>query len=107
MASGAEDPFAPKLRKLFFLMSETVTMLMMPPAPCALYRAEGLVMTSIFSMSLAGICCRRILRASAFMLAGRLLSHICTDETPRRVMLPSTSTSTPGAFCSASAAVPD
>ena len=51
MASGAEDPFAPKLRKLFFLMSETVTMLMMPPAPCALYRAEGLVMTSIFSMS--------------------------------------------------------
>ena len=40
------------------------------------------------------------------MCEGWSLIHISTLETPRRVMLPSASTSTPGAFCRASLAVP-
>ena len=46
------------------------------------------------------------LKASPSIFDGRSLIHTSTADLPRKVMLPSGSTSTPGAFCNASAIVP-
>ena len=63
-------------------------------------------MTSMRSMAPAGRVLMYCFRASSFMWLGWSLIQISTLETPRKVMLPSASTSTPGAFCRASLRVP-
>ena len=63
-------------------------------------------MTSIRSNVLAGSCWMKVLSPSSLRCDGLSLIQISTDDTPRRVMFPSTSTSTPGAFWRASEAVP-
>ena len=80
-------------------------MLMTASASVA-YFADGLVMASIRSKALAGRVCKYVFRFSSVSLEGLSLIQISTLDTPRKVMLPSTSTSTPGAFCKASSVVP-
>ena len=69
------------------------------------YRAEGFFITSMRSMLLAGNVLIYCFNASPSRCDGRSLIHTVTEE-PFSVTFPSTSTSTPGAFCNASLAFP-
>lgn len=79
---------------------------MMPEVPSGLYLAEGFVMTSIFSISLAGSCCKTSARLRPMRAEVRPLMRMRTLSDPRRLTLPSMSTSTEGTFCSKSPAEP-
>jgi hypothetical protein len=82
-------------------------MLMMAAVPSGLYFAEGLVITSIFSMASAGICSSDIARLALFMrFDGLPLTSTSTFSLPRRLTLPSMSTCTDGMFSSRPVAAP-
>ena len=78
------------------------TMLMMPAEPSAENFADGLSMTSMWSMLSAGNCCRISSRLSLVRPPALPLIHTSTLVLPRSEMLPSLSTSTDGMFSSTS-----
>ncbi len=70
------------------------------------YLAEGCAITSIRLSVPAGSDLRYCFSPSALRWEGLLLIQMVTSAPPRYLILPSASTSTPGAFCSASVALP-
>ncbi len=79
------------------------TILIIPAPPCASYLADGLVITSTFSMLLAGICSRPL-----FMdcMEGLPLINILTALFPLRLITPFASTFTEGTLFKMSLAFP-
>ncbi len=81
-----------------------ITMLMIPEVPSGVNRADGLVITSIFSIPEAGSCCRTSDRLRPISGDFFPLTRIMTSPDPRRLTFPSKSTWTEGMFCSTSLA---
>ena len=78
----------------------------MPAIPSGSYFAEGLVITSIRSMALAGICSKKAFSVAPVIPEGLPSMRICTFDDPLKEMLPSISTETEGTLTSNSLAVP-
>ena len=76
---------------------------MIPATPSGSYFAEGLVMISMVSMLLAGICCRA---SEPCKMLGRPSMSTVNEELPRKLTLPSMSTWTEGVFSKAVTAEP-
>ena len=81
---------------------------MTPLMPSGLYSADGFVMTSMRSMLLAESWFSASPLAFALIMAEGLPSmRMVTFSLPRRLTVPSMSTSTEGMFCIRSLAEPD
>ena len=80
--------------------------LMIPAVPSGECFADGLVITSIFSIEPAGICCRMSPWLSAVSPLALPLIQIVTLSLPRSDTTPSLSTSTDGMSTSTSLAEP-
>ena len=81
-------------------------MLMIPPIPSGSYFAEGLLITSTRSIMAAGILSTMARRSPCVRPLGLPSISTFTFWSPRRLILPSISTSTEGIFFNASDAVP-
>ena len=82
------------------------TILIMPEVPSGLNLADGLVMTSILSIELAGSCCSTSALDLPISGDGLPLMSIITSEDPLKFTVPSISTSTEGMFFKISLATP-
>ena len=80
-------------------------MFRIPAVPSASYLAEGLVITSTFSMASAGNCLRASVEPNPASAEGFPLMSILTFSLPLRLMAPSTSTFTDGTLFRASLTV--
>ena len=99
-ALAIAEPFHPVL--IFFF----ITILIIPDVPSGLYLADGLVITSMRSMELAGNCCKTSALVLPIKGEGLPLIRIITLAEPRNVTPPSISTSTDGIFFRISLAEP-
>ncbi len=80
-------------------------MFKIPAVPSASYLADGLVITSTFSMASAGSCVRASVDPKPANADGLPLIRILTFSLPLKLMAPSTSTSTEGTLFKASVIV--
>ncbi|MNE46413.1 hypothetical protein D3C80_1407500 [compost metagenome] len=78
---------------------------MIPEFPAASYFAEGLVMSSMDCIALPSVDRSRLANCSAERLVGLPSSIMFTPCLPLRLIFPSLSTVTPGAFSNISNAV--
>src|ERR1700761_1679000 len=83
-----------------------ITMLMIPDWPSASYFDEGLVITSMVSIALAGIDCKISVRLLPVNVDGLPLINTLTSLDPRKLKLPSTSTCTDGTLANRAVAEP-
>ena len=77
--------------------------LIIPAVPSGSYFAEGFVMISMFSITLAGICSSI---SEASKIEGLPSTKTVKFEFPRKLTFPSISTLTDGTFSKTSTAVP-